>query len=261
MFEANTISQRKRAYAIGMQGQSNRVGSVDNVVIDSKYQNPNPNAYIVGLMNSANPNQNEITTFQPLSWGDNGTGNTFLGNIHGSEPSLAYELRNTPVYFIKVAEGATDLATDWADGSLLRDKYYEYLNYAKAYFEANNIDPIWIQSRNQWESDANDTTRATNWGANLDAFDADLLAQTGIVWDKYIHIKPSENPQNSFYNSYTSNVNLMLDYLTAREENEDNFYLLDVDDLPLRDEGLFLHQDSAGQIEIGRREAQIIKAA
>lgn len=260
MFEVNTISQRKRAFAIALDGQSNKVGAVGDVIINALYQYPNPNAYIVGLMNSANPNQNEITTFQPLNWGNNGLGNTFLGNIHGDEPSIAYELRNTPVYFIKVAEGATDLANDWAAGSFLRNKFYEYINYAKGFFQENNINPIWIRVRNQWESDANDTTRATNWGANLDAYDADLFTETGLVFEKYIHIKPSESTENSFYNSYTSNVNLMLDYITTREQNEENFYLVNVDDLPLLDEGLKLHQDSAGQIEIGRRVAEIIKS-
>lgn len=234
-------------------GQSNMVGSVGNVTPPLEYQNPNPNAQIVGLMNSANPNQNEITEFTTLTWGADGVGNTFLGNIHGAEISIAREYGTRPVYFVKVAQGATNLAVNWASGSLLRTKFYEYINYAKQYFIDNNIQVRWIRYRNQWESDVESQSFADAWASNLDAYDIDLFNNTGIVFDKYLHIKVSENPQNSYYDLYTSRCETLLTYLNNRAANESNFSLIDVDDLPLRDEGLFLHQDSAGQITMGQR--------
>ena len=233
-----------------VDGQSNALGSTGSTSIPQDLVYPNPNAKIAGINNNSN-SFNEVTNFVTLNHGNtSGNGSNALGFVHGAELSLAKAYSNKTVFIIKVAQGGTSLQQDWGVDSFLRNKLHFYVNYAKNFFEQNNISVRWIRYRNQWESDSGSDDRANNWGANLDSFDNDLFVNTGVVFDKYYHIKISENPNNRFYSLNQTRCNTMLSYLNQRALNDPNFFVISVDDLPLRDS---VHLFSSGYIELGER--------
>jgi hypothetical protein len=229
------------------ESQDNGMGATNNIGLVSPYLNPNANAKIVGLNNSS-ASLKEVTTFSPLTFS---SGN-MMGQNFGAEASLAYNYGNEEVYFVKVVEQGTSMGSSWATGTLLRNKAISYINYAKQYFIDNNIKVRWLKYKNQWEQDADNATYSTNYGTNEENYEAELLAQTGVIFDKVIWTKV--NTSSYYYTNFVTNATKILDYQESRELSQDNLTLLDVSDLEMWEQsGNFIHQKAYSQITIGNR--------
>lgn len=221
-------------------GQSNARGNTGGVSPVTPYIVPNPLAEIVGIDNSV---PNEFASFGLL---DYNTGNA-MGTLNGLELSFAYEYGlkypSKNLKIVKVVQGGTSLATDWANGSILRNKLIEYINYAKN----NVINPRFTFYWNQWENDSISTPDSAAYKVNYQGLISEVLAATIITFNK--HIIYDLNPNGSYYSNYITNCNTIL------QAQADNKILYDAaslngNDLPLHDD---IHYTSEAYNVLGQR--------
>ncbi len=108
-------------------GQSGARGKPEGTGPPEQYKQPNPNAQITGSAQSSI----FVPTFEVM---DFDTGN-FLGNPFGIEASVAFNYAPSKLRIVKVSHGSTNLAVNWASGSVLRNLLIDSINYAKGEIE------------------------------------------------------------------------------------------------------------------------------
>lgn len=189
-------------------GQSNAPGNPGEEEPENKYRSPNPNAFIMG--NYYGTVDNAIDNFTLLDYDAGSAGNPYntntLGKPHGVELYLAYYYQK-PIYFIKVGEGGTSLAVDWATSSVLREKVIQRVNEAKAYFAANSIEVDWKSLWNHWEEAATSLTWSTDYFDNYVDMMTEIESRTSIDFKQMM---TAVLTQSSAYTSEITNGDLII---------------------------------------------------
>lgn len=145
-------------------GQSNDLGFGTGDPADSKYNDPNPNARILG----------DDYVWRVLSFPSNNKGVTVgEDDGFGAELSVAYNMMDQDdIRIVKYGKGATDIANDWAVGTALKLELINQINIAILAYPNHDIHFY----HNQYEKDVANAQRSADYYDNCVLFYNDLEA-------------------------------------------------------------------------------------
>lgn len=167
------------------------------------------------------------------------------GGNHGAELNIGYlasKLTSGNVYIVKNATGGTNLAVDWADGSMLWNNFVTAQNDAVNWLTAEGSDFNYIGNWwNQGEADANNAGFAADYRVNLtglvNRFKRDCIS-INEGW-QFVTVRLSDKIAPVYAN------------LALVQEAQEEWKHVKINDLDLSFDGIHFLSDA--QNEMGRR--------